>query len=163
MCETKQAADAAGSKKLTNTEAVALLQEMGNYERHFNQLQSTYRSFASAWLLAAFGAMGYVLTQTEPDKLLLPTNWLVAAVALAACIGILLLWNMDMWVYHRLLEGCFDTAHDLESCYDLPAFRERMRQALGKGWVSWAIALYYGVPGVILALIGFVSLFWKNC
>lgn len=163
MCETKQAADAAGSKKLTNTEAVALLQEMGNYERHFNQLQSTYRSFASAWLLAAFGAMGYVLTQTEPDKLLLPTNWLVAAVALAACIGIVLLWYMDMWVYHRLLEGCFDTAHDLESCYDLPAFRERMRQALGKGRVSWAIAFYYGVPGVILALIVFVSLFWKNC
>lgn len=160
MCETKQAADAAGSKKLTNTEAVALLQEMGNYERHFNQLQSTYRSFASAWLLAAFGAMGYVLTQTEPDKLLLPTNWLVAAAALAACIGIVLLWYMDVRVYHRLLEGCFDTAHYLESCYDLPAFREHMRKALGEGRVSRAITLYYGVPGCILALIFCVSLFW---
>lgn len=79
------------TKPAPTAETVALLQEMGNYERHFNQLQSTYRSFASAWLLAAFGAMGYVLTQTEPDKLLLPTNWLVAAVALAACIGIVLL------------------------------------------------------------------------
>ncbi len=147
------------AKPAPTSETVALLQEMGNYERHFNQLQSTYRSFASAWLLAAFGAMGFVLTQTGAQKFLLPPHLLIAAVALAACIGIVLLWYMDVRVYHRLLEGCFDSAHELESQYQLPAFRERMRTALGEGRVSRAITVYYGVPGGILALIFVASLF----
>lgn len=158
MAEAPPPADVAGSDKLTNTEAVALLQEMGNYERHFNQLQSTYRGFASAWLLAAFGAMGFILTQSGSPKL--PAHMLVGAVALAACIGIVLLWIMDVLVYHRLLEKCFDSAEELENKHPVPASRKRMREALGKGKVAWIITFYYGVPGAILALIFLASLYW---
>lgn len=32
-----------------------IVQECGEEERHFNQLQSVYRGIASSWLLATFG------------------------------------------------------------------------------------------------------------
>ena len=39
--------------------------EAGLQERHFNQLQTEYRKLASTWLLAAFGAIGLLLTNSS--------------------------------------------------------------------------------------------------
>jgi len=37
--------------------------EIGALERHFNQLQNHYRTLASTWLLAAFAAIGFLISQ----------------------------------------------------------------------------------------------------
>lgn len=39
--------------------------EFGAYERHFNQMQSVCRGFASTWLLATLGGIGYALWNEE--------------------------------------------------------------------------------------------------
>ncbi|MBI1398007.1 MAG: hypothetical protein GC151_18695 [Betaproteobacteria bacterium] len=66
-----------------------IAEEIGVQERHFNGLQTSYRSMASVWLLAAFGAIGFVLSrklEVDVDRELL-----VGAVAVAGSVGIALL------------------------------------------------------------------------
>jgi hypothetical protein len=42
--------------------------EIGLNERHFNQLQSSYRTLASQWLLAAFAGIGFVISSNFGGK-----------------------------------------------------------------------------------------------
>jgi hypothetical protein len=68
---------------------------------HFNTLESTYRALASTWLLAAFAGIGFILKDIHSERELY-----VAAIAAAGAVGILLLWLLDLMVYHRLLTNC---------------------------------------------------------
>ena len=49
----------------TNT-AWDVLKELGESERHFNNLETEYRKLASIWLLAGFAGIGFVL-KSDPD------------------------------------------------------------------------------------------------
>ena len=132
---------------------IELLKEYGAYERHFNSMQNTYRQFASGWLVASLGAMGYVLVQ-DGDPAGLNRMAIVGLIAVATTVGLLLLWFMDAWIYHRLLLSCFDIANDLEQRAELPRLRQAMAHALKRGsTVSKAIHIYYLVPaGLLLAV-----------
>lgn len=117
------------SETLTNTEAIQLYTEIGNYERHFNNVQSIYRGMASSWLLAAFGAIGFILfSKDTPHGLSL--DLLIAYIALFCGIGLLLLWNLDINVYHRLLISCFDAGcrfeENCQNMISLPKIRSNM-------------------------------------
>jgi len=90
-----------------------IVQELGNEERHFNQLQNQYRTLASAWILAMFAGVQYVLTSW--GKLPLPSEAILAAIGLAGAVGMALLWNLDIRVYHQLLEACFVEGLKLEA------------------------------------------------
>ena len=83
-------------------------------ERHFDELESKYRALASTWVLATFVGIGFVLTRGE---LQLPFDRLVAvtAVGVAGSAGIVLLWVMDLLVYHQLLGVVFMQGLALES------------------------------------------------
>lgn len=132
---------------------IELLKEYGAYERHFNSMQNTYRQFASGWLVAALGAMGYVLVQgDEPTGL--GRMAIVGLIAVATMVGLLLLWFMDAWIYHRLLLSCFDVANDLEQRAGLPRLRQAMAHALKRGsTVGRAIHIYYLVPAGLLLIV----------
>jgi hypothetical protein len=75
--------------------------ELGNYERHFNEMQSRYRALASTWLLATFVGGGFILSQ-KTFEVPLSRDLAVATLALFGAFGIGLLWNLDLMVYHRL-------------------------------------------------------------
>ena len=49
----------------------AMIVEIGLNERHFNQLQTSYRTLASTWLLGLFAAAGFLLSRKASD---LPLN-----------------------------------------------------------------------------------------
>lgn len=93
---------------------VGMVQEIGTYERHFNQIQSNYRTIASGWLLAAFTGVGYLLTHKGETSLSLPMPALIGGICLAVSIGVMLIWILDLKVYHRLLVACFDAGMELE-------------------------------------------------
>lgn len=134
------------------------LGEIGAYERHFNELQSKYRALASTWLLATFGAVGFVLSQ---DSLQLPFDRLAgaSALALAGAIGIALLWNLDLMVYHRLLDAVFVAALEVEARNTaIPPIRTNMvRAAEYKGVLPRVVWFYMCGVGVLL-LVGSVTL-----
>lgn len=132
-------------------EIAALYAEIGNYERHFNTIQGVYRGLASSWLLAAFGAIGLILTN---DKL--PSAWpaelLVAYISLLASIGLLALWNLDVNVYHRLLVACFEAGEKFEEGNAaLPKIREKMRAA-GKEVCTGIFAFYLAAVFTLLLI-----------
>jgi hypothetical protein len=129
--------------------------ECGEEERHFNQLQSVYRGIASTWLLATFGAVGYLLYDKE-GKLAHPG--IAGGVCLLGACGIVLLWLLDLKVYYALLEAAFWEGQALEQyCPWLPRIRERM--TLHAGRVRLKLAGYYFLTAIVPLCVG-VGLFY---
>ena len=132
-----------------------LVDEISTAERHFNTLQATYRGMASGWLLASFSAMGFVMSTSmilDPANRLL----LVAGIALAGCIGIGLLWVIDLLVYHRLLDSYFIEGLILEDRYPwLPPFRHNMmRTQTGEGVLFRVVGFYMGPVFLLVVVAG---------
>jgi hypothetical protein len=111
-------------------------------ERHFNTLQSQYRALASTWLLAAFGGIGFLVAQ---PRLTIPIDTLVAVsgIGIAATVGITLLWNLDLLVYHALMFEYFQAGLELEDEHAwLPKVRTNIRGKM-KGTLTRRVALFY--------------------
>ena len=92
---------------LKEAEVIDLISQISDQEKHFNGLETQYRLLASTWLLASLGATGYIMKDDNsislnPDKLLL-----IGAIGFLGSIGILLLWVLDIKVYHKLLNSVF--------------------------------------------------------
>ncbi len=99
-----------------------IVQECGEEERHFNQLQSVYRGLVSTWLLATFAAVGYLFKEGQDEPF-----FLAAVVCLASTWGIRLIWMLDLGVYHQLLVAVFKEGKKAEDCFAwLPGFRINM-------------------------------------
>ncbi|HEX2204023.1 MAG TPA: hypothetical protein VHG91_12020, partial [Longimicrobium sp.] len=142
--------------------------ELGENERHFNGLQHQYRTMASGWILAVFAGVQYVLSSWE--ELPVSGGAAMALIGLAGAVGITLLWNLDLRVYHQLLEAYFVEGLRLERAHPwLPRIRSRMlatqepapggRAAKGVlGRVVWfyvagnTAALGVGAAGLLLHL-----------
>ncbi len=143
-----------------------IVQECGEEERHFNQLQSVYRGLVSTWLLATFAAIGYLVKETQDPKPYL----LCAVVCLASTWGIRLIWVLDLQVYHQLLVAVFKEGHKVEQLFSwLPGFRTNMYYAgraneRDKDPVFRKLSWYYA--GTILVPIGgglvFSLLAWRG-
>src|ERR1700731_2326635 len=121
-----------------------VMQEIGNAERHFNGLQQTYRALASTWLLATFGAAGYILERLGNSTTSSPA--LLAVLGIAAGIGIVLLWNLDLLVYHRLPDSFFVEGLRLEQRYSwLPPVRENMMAVHGNKGILPKVVWFYAL------------------
>lgn len=124
-------------------------------ERHFNSMQNHCRTMASTWLLAAFAGIGFVHAQ----KLDRP-NLLAGAIAIAAAFGILLLWILDVKVWHRLLLANYEEGRVLEENNDwLPKVRARTGEY--RGWaVRVHISSFYAAGVAALFLIAGFCFRW---
>ena len=128
------------------------IQEIGIQERHFNDLQSRYRSMASAWLLATFAAIGFVISR--PISLDIDVWLLAAGIAVAGSLGIALLWVVDLLVYHRLLDSCFIESLILEEQYPwLPSIRSNMMKTQRGEGVLFRVVVFYLGPIILLVII----------
>jgi hypothetical protein len=121
--------------------------EVGQFERHFNTLQMSYRTLASTWLLAAFGAAGLIITKSDV-RLPFSQLYVGTLVGIAGAVGIVLLWVLDILVYNQLLDACFDVGYRLEKTYKwLPPARMKMKRTQGDRGVSPRVVWFY-VAGV---------------
>lgn len=132
-------------------------QEIGIQERHFNGMQTSCRSMTSAWLLATFGAIGFILSQKF--EVAIDRELLITVIAIVGAVGIALLWVLDLLVYHRLLDSCFIEGLILEERYPwLPPFRgNMMRTQAGQGVLFRVLGFYLG-PIVLLILTATTAL-----
>ena len=109
--------------------------------QHFNTLQGTIRATASGWLLATFAGVGFALTEqlATGDGLLM-----AAAVALFGSVGTLLLWNLDLLVYHPLLDAVFHEVIALEKDHDwLPQVAHNMKAVATNGGIRDQLLWFY--------------------
>ena len=88
-----------------------IMKEIGNFERHFNQLEHQYRVLASTWLLAVFSGTGFLFSKGQNIP-----YWelIIAFLGFAGAMGVTLIWALDLKVYHQLLEAHFVEALKLE-------------------------------------------------
>lgn len=143
---------------LKEAEIIDLVNHIGDQEKHFNSLETQYRLLASTWLLASLGAIGFLLKDdrsisVDPGKLLL-----IGCIALVGSIGIVLLWLLDIKVYHKLLNCVFIRGVMLEIAYPwLPKIRTDMLLSQETGDVTNSTGLYYIFSSLLLQLISLVS------
>ncbi|MCX6597120.1 MAG: hypothetical protein NTV70_12220 [Acidobacteria bacterium] len=127
-----------------------ILQEIGEAERHFNTLQQSYRLLASTWLLAAFGGAGFLFEKLSVSQYL---TLALAGIGVLSSFGILLLWNLDLRVYHQLLDAYFEEGLQLEAEHSwLPQVRHRMVSKHGDSGerVTIKVVLFYtGLVGLL--------------
>lgn len=161
--QTERESPAQASEQMRATPAVddsvaSCFVELGNYERHFNEMQSRYRAPASTWLLATFVGVGFILSQETLD-VPVSRELAVAMLALFGAFGIGLLWNLDLMVYHRLQDAVFAAGLRLEiNNRQLPPVRRNMMRTGIHGVLPRVISFYLGASGVLLliSLTGFV-------
>ena len=122
----------------------SMCENIGEIERHFNGLQAGYRKLAAGWVLALFIVIGFVVFSqrgklNENFDCLLP---FVSALGVVAFIGILIIWIIDLGVYHRLLLGVFYAGKRLEEDNKwLPAIHHNM-SALGPNVMRNIMSFY---------------------
>ena len=134
-----------------------VVEEIGVQERHFNQLQSTYRNMASAWLAATFAGFGWAFSQS--GKVFIDRDLMIAGISAAGAVGIGLLWILDLLVYHRLLDACFVEGLSLEKTFAwLPPIRSNMMATQGGRGVLFRTVGFYLAPIILLIAIAGSSL-----
>lgn len=148
---------------------IEVYKELGTYERHFNQMQSVYRSLASTWLLATFAGIGYIFHESSTYFGGIDVRLAASMIALAGGTGIFLLWIIDVMVYHALLVAVTEESEKLENDSTelvLPRLRERMKNAaMSRLWVVGdlsarrKISLFYGIPACLLSVIATAFLY----
>lgn len=138
-----------------------VFQEIGIEERHFNQLQSSYRTLASTWLLAGFTGIGFVISK-ETINVPIDRLLIVAGIGLAISIGLIMLWNLDLMVYHQLLSACFEEGLMLEKKYPwLPSIRINMMARMkGRGVIPRVVWFYVAGNTVSLSISAVGLIFW---
>ena len=144
-------------KDLPFDQLMEIYNHIGEEERHFNSLELEYRKLASHWLLVSLGAIGFVLSKKE----VVPINiWiLVIGICLAASVGILVIWFLDMKVYHELLHAAFREGVKLEREFPelLPQIRNNMVKSQLGGDIIKRVMLYYFFSILLLAIIANIS------
>jgi len=144
-------------KDLSFDQLMEIYNHIGEEERHFNGLELEYRKLASHWLLVTLGAIGFVLSKKE----VVPINiWaLVIGICIAASVGILVIWFLDMKVYHELLHAAFREGVKLEREFPqlLPQIRNNMVKSQLGGDIIKRVMLYYFFSILLLAIIVNIS------
>jgi hypothetical protein len=142
------------SHKLDESTAWKYLVEIGQAERHFNVIESTYRGLASTWLLASFAGMGFAVNSTS---LPVPRGIVIFAISVAGSLGVQLLWVVDLLAYHHLLAAYFLEGLRIED-HDrtLPQVRWKMWE---QGIVERRVKMFYAGCSLVLLPFGLVAVF----
>ena len=135
------------------SEAIAFYKTVQVYEHHFNGLEFEVRKLASAWLIASFGAIAFIVRgDLAVAKSLISPDPLLILVAGLAQIGLFSLWILDQVVYHTLLDAVFTTALHLERrLVELPPLRSMMLRLTGGAGVARYLSLFYQLPMAVFA------------
>jgi len=129
-----------------------LNKQITDSEKHFNNMQNEYRKIGSGWLLATFAGIGFALTQ----KAALPFHPLlfIALICYAGAIGMIMLWNMDLSVYQKLLDANFKEGLLLEKQHPwIPQIRHNMLEFHGNRGVLPRVIWFYSMPVMVLIAV----------
>lgn len=126
-------------------------------EKHFNDIQSRYRTLASTWLLASFAGIGFALS----TNLRTGVHWevLVGGLGIVGGIGIALVWVVDVLVYHELLIAGHVAGQQLEKAFQwLPPIRSHFSVPKRSMAVRTYTAMFYAGGIAALSITSTLSL-----
>ncbi|HUE79730.1 MAG TPA: hypothetical protein VMN38_08875 [Sphingomicrobium sp.] len=122
-----------------------------NYEEHFNGVQVEVKKLASAWMLATFAAIAFIVRgDLSTQQSLLDSGSLLVLIGLGSNIGLLSLWILDQRVNQNLLSAAFDVGLTLERTNpNLPPIRSMMWLNSGSRGMGRYHALFYVCPMIL--------------
>lgn len=128
--------------------AFQIYQDLREYEARFNATQAEVKKLASAWMLAAFAALAFIVRgELVTDKSLIDSAPLIAVIALAANIGLLTLWVIDQRIYQGLLSAVFEVGLEMEQRHpEWPPIRSLMWVNSRSRGMARYHALFYAAP-----------------
>ena len=139
-------------------ELMQLYNHIAEEEKHFNNLELEYRKLTSHWLLASLGSIGFILTKSD----VIPINiWiLIIGICCAAIVGILIIWLLDIKVYHELLHAAFSQGVALEKKYPevFPQIRNKMLHSQIGGDIIKRVILFYFFSVLVLIVLANISI-----
>ncbi len=114
--------------------------------QHYNRIQTTYRTFASTWLLATFIGIGYSLSSLEVNLPFHPLI-IVAFICLASSSALSLVWYMDLIICEQFIASLVIEGIELEKNYD------------------WLPSLYHNVNKMktLLSYVNLKGIFYVGC
>jgi hypothetical protein len=129
-------------------------------EEHFDNIKGQCRSLASTWLLGAFAAIGFLVSKDV--TLGIPVEVVILGVGMAASVGLLLIWMLDLLVYHRLLDAYFIEGARLEQKYSfLPQVRQTMIASQPTGQTAgYEVRFYIVAINAPLVFSGAIFCHW---
>lgn len=121
------------------------------YEEHFNGVQVEVKKLASAWMLATFAAIAFIVRgDLSLRQSLLDSGSLLVLIGLGSNIGLLSLWILDQRVNQSLLGAAFSVGLTLERTNpNLPPIRSSMWLNSGSRGMGRYHALFYVSPMVL--------------
>lgn len=130
--------------------------KLSEMEERYNSSSGGIRTLASAWLLGALGATGWLFSSYDSETWPLPLGLLVVVVMTLGSFGMITLWVMDHLVFHRLLTSVFLVGLKMEKDdHQIPPLRSMMMKTQeGLGTHRWERGFYLG-PVLVFLLITF--------
>ena len=138
---------------MTSNQPWDQLKEIGESERHFNDLQVRYRLLASTWLLASFAGVGFIMTNVSP---LDGKDLILCLVSIGGTIGVTVIWVLDLLGYHRLLAAYFLEGLRIED--ENPGLPQIRWTMLSLGTVGSKAQLFYFVCALAPVTSGLILL-----
>lgn len=131
------------------------------YQHHYNEIKFIYKKMAVVWAGSAVAAFGYLVSG---DEIGLPFSMLTGVffLCLMATVAIVLLWFLDINIYHRILRAIFAGNILLENrCKRLSQSHHYMIQLLQTRYMDPVLidALQYVGLSLLILLIGSIALF----
>ncbi len=139
-----------------------LQQHLRDFENQFDNAQGNLRGTAALWTLAGIGGVSGAAA-VDASSIFgalgmegAGTFSLISLISFIVILGVANLWQIDQFVYQRLLHSVFAYGMIIEE--DLPA-RERLRNAINARVpdVTNALSLYYAGPITVYLAIFFAS------
>lgn len=139
-------------------EALAFYRTVRDYEHHFNTIEFEVRKLASAWLIAAFTAIGFIVRGDITGNSLFSSWTMLLLVAGLAQLGLFTLWILDQVVYHGLLDAVFTKALHIErQLPQLPPLRSMMMRISGGAGMARYLSLFYLLPMLLFAILAWFA------
>ena len=161
----QRAKSAHGAAPTANSDdaALTIYNTLREYEERFNASQAEIKKLASAWMLVTYSALAFVVRgELVPEKSLIDSAPLVAAIVMGSNIGLVSLWMIDQRIYQRLLNAVFTVGLELERRHaDWPPIRSLMWVNSDSRGMARYHALFYAAPitfNVAAALYAFAGM-----
>lgn len=138
---------------------VSIYNHLRSFESDYDRAQSTLRTIASAWILAAIGALGLLIQGEFSSNATLSPEVaapLRQALLLVAALGLTSLWFLDLRVYQRLLHAIYSLGCHIEMNTNkvLPI---RSRTYLLNYDITRSLGWFYRAPLLVLFFAALAS------
>jgi len=149
--ETDFDIDAAGFSQ--KTLICGLYLKLNQFERHFDSITTKFKKMLLTWIFATFAAIGFLLS-TETTKL--PFNHMagVLIVCFLGLVGNLIIWHLDMNVYHKFWAAIYIEEIVMEKRYHflIPSRNTAMLVDDSRGRI-FSQGLFYIVANILFLIM----------